>query len=159
MRYNKHRSEQLTKEQSMYPYHAISSFGEGNSRRVHIVIQHSPTPRTTPEIHTHKNHCTTNSEPQENLPLSLQILNGLKARKREKKKGLNSPQGTRRLTWIHWYRPARQSGPSHNTRTTALYLLLYSPLSKFLITALFFARTKNPNSSLKIWRMFFAEMA
>lgn len=46
-----------------------------------------------------------------------------------KKKGLNSPQGTRRLTWIHWYRPARQSGPSHNTRTTALYLLLYSPLS------------------------------
>ena len=54
MRYNKHRSEQLTKEQSMYPYHAISSFGEGNSRRVHIVIQHPPTPRTTPEIHTQK---------------------------------------------------------------------------------------------------------
>ena len=88
MRYNKHRSEQLTKEQTINPYHAISSFGEGYSRRIHIVIQHSPTPRTTPEIHTHKqkNHRTTNSEPKENLLLSLQILNGLEARKRGKKR-------------------------------------------------------------------------
>ena len=132
------------------PYHAISSFGEGNSRRVHIVIQHSPTTGTTPEIHTRKSHRTTNSEPKQKPPLNRQILNALEARKKREKE---RPQFSSRNKTTHVNPLISSCSAIWSFAQYAHHGIvppsLFPSLSKFLTTALFFARTKNPNSSLK----------